>query len=165
MVTAPQVFIDKPPNLPIKAPTPDRTDSLKLYDLRNSRMVAPTNTPIIEPIIAPNTGVTKAPLIAPPIPPTILPAIPHFEAPYFFALTTISRYSKNSTNKNIANNVNTNVNVNSSKLVIKPYTKEFNAINKFPGTPKKFENNDPTSKNTNAISKILFIFLPNSEIR
>ena len=110
IVTAPQILIERPPILPINAPMPDKIDSFKLYDFINSKIVAPTKTPIIDPMIAPSIGVTNAPLIAPPIPPTMLPVIPHFEAPYFLALTIIRRYSKNSTRRNIAKRVNTNVN-------------------------------------------------------
>ncbi len=114
MVTAPQVLMDNPPSFPIKAPIPERSASLRLYDFINSKIVAPANTPIIEPTIAPTTGVIKAPLMAPPIPPMMLPVIPHLEAPYFRALTIINRYSRNSTNRKIANNVRTKVKLNSA---------------------------------------------------
>ena len=120
MVTAPHVLIESPPIFPRKAPIPDKKAFFKLKDLKNSKTVAPTNTPIIDPIIAPKTGVTNAPLIAPPIPPSMLPVIPHFEAPYFFADKTINKYSKNSKTKTIKNNVKTKANEYCSKFVIKP---------------------------------------------
>ena len=127
-------------------------------------MIAPINTPKIEPIIAPSTGVTNAPLMAPPIPPIMPPVIPHFDAPYFFAVRAIIKYSRNSTNITITKSVNTNDNENESKLVKMPYTKELTAIKMFPGTPKKFENKAADTAKTNIISKITFLNIPFTEI-
>ena len=109
---------------------------------------------MIEPIIAPITGVKNAPLIAPPIPPIIPPVIPHFEAPYFLAVKAIIKYSKNSTKITMKNKVKTKVKENDSKFVITPQIKELTAMRMFPGTPKKLDISAAETAKTNKISNI-----------
>lgn len=159
IVTAPQILSDNPPILPKKAPTPELNAVLKSKDRKYSKIIAPKKTPKMEPIIAPITGVKKAPLIAPPIPPIIPPEIPHLEAPYFFAVSAINKYSINSTNITIINNVITKVREKESKFVIIPYINELIAMIIFPGTPKKLDISAAVTAKTNKISKIT-ILLP-----